>query len=125
MAEVTKLGDKVKITLLDNSIILLPVTDIKQTTQNMGEITPIYNICGIHPIFGPGYCLKCIAENNLEGCGRYYIYGTSKGEPGPIEIQLKNGSVLYAKDFKLVENNAGLFIQPDGPESKCKYTWEE
>lgn len=96
--------DKARLTLNDNSTILLSTDLIESVEQSMGEVRNIFDICGIHPLFGPSYCSECKAKNNLEGCGKWFVVSTQRGEPEPIMVNLKDGGTLYVKDFELIQD---------------------
>lgn len=115
-----KKPNKARITLSDDSVILLSTDLIAEVSQDMGDILNVHNICGIHPIFGPDYCPRCKEEGNLEGCGKWFIVFSRRGESGPVTIQLKDGGTLYPKAFELVEDDESLWLKPDGPKTEMR-----
>lgn len=112
--------DKARVTLRDNSVILLSTDLVDRVEFAMGEIQNVHNICGIHPIFGPGYCPKCKESGNLEGCGKWYIVFSRQSEMESLTIYLKDGGVLYPKAYELVEDDGSLWIKPDGPQVEMR-----
>jgi hypothetical protein len=93
----------VKVTLLDDTVTDIDLDTVKEVSQDMGQAFPLYNICGVHPLFGRALCPVCVAKGIEDGCGKYYVYSISYDDPSPIEIQLKDGQTLYAKDWGEVE----------------------
>lgn len=101
-----KKPDKARVTLSDDSVILLSTDLILEVSQGMGDVSNIYAICGIHPLFGPIYCPKCKAVNNLKGCNKYFVHHTLKELSEPtVYILTKDGKEIRAKDFELVEDD--------------------
>lgn len=88
-----------KVTLLDDTIVDIDPDTVKEVSQSMGDAFPRYNRCGVNPLFGRALCPACIAKGIEDGCGKHYVYSVSYGDPSPIEIQLKDGRTLYAKNW--------------------------
>lgn len=92
-----------KVTLLDDTTVDIDPDTVEEVIQDMGQAFPLYNICGVHPFFGRMLCLVCKANGVEDGCGKYYVYSVSYDDPSPVEIQLKDGRILHAKDFETGE----------------------
>lgn len=46
---------------------------MKDKVVDYGDIQPIYNICGDHPLFGPSQCPDCKKVGPEKFCGKYFI----------------------------------------------------
>lgn len=92
-----------KVTLLDNTIVDIDPDTVKEVSQNMGSANPVSERCGLVPFLGLMLCPECKAINNTEGCDKWFVVFVEKGEPEPIEIHLKDGEILYAKEFERPE----------------------